>query len=325
MSATLEILVASGSILLFNKWLRKNLHPIQDCTEAHLFFRPWGSNAIQLEALANENNIDILPLSGTDTRSETIKNQFIRNIQASPPNFVVFLDDDTFLSESWLPAILQEINSNEGCDVLISIVRNRQPNMMYAGHEFSKGRPNQFYSIRSIDKKPLGPCANGAVVSWKAIEQIYRVDQGHLEVWDPLFDNTPETCLDFSVKLALVKARAKVVPNAFLEHKDPVIQQPNDSESMALKRLTRRYLLYYKYLQGDTLRHALDIIDQEMAYWIRNGIPAQTRRVKFSDIGSRANRARECAIALAAKKELHYSLWRKQMADSEKANYIFRI
>ncbi|MCJ7458394.1 MAG: hypothetical protein MUP17_05325 [candidate division Zixibacteria bacterium] len=339
MTKKLAIIVASGKVELFQLWLGRSYSKLRSNSDIRVIFIPWGKSYKRLVTLAESNGMEILPLKqdgnasnesnqkkDADSGNESNRNKALEFLSKSPPLYVGFLDDDTFVCDSWLSSMLNAIDSQMNCDVLISTVRDSMTGKSYSGHVFSRGKPF-VYVYRGIINNKLqpGPCANSAVVSWKAIERIYNLNGMKWHIWDSQFANEPETCLDLSVKLVLVGARATVVPKAFVDHKDPSIPQREDSQKTALSRLTRRYLLYYKYLNEQALQIALQTIEIEKSEWRKNGIFVYTSNIKVDDIEKFAREAKEHAQILMNKRKAHYQIWKDAMLNSGQAWSIFNL
>jgi len=235
---------------------------------------PWGKNS---EAVIREFP-PVVQVKRAQLENHTLEdnlNLALVSLLESPPDLVAFLDDDTYLRSNWARAMLQSAEEDKDAGAFASVVFSATSGKLQSqGHAFVNAAPrDRGFNGKGLTCPLLGPCSNSAVVRWSAIAGIRDV---HPQVWDPLF-NQRQTCFDFGLKLALTGVRSLIVEAAEADHEGYLstgTEWPymRAAEEVRLQ-LSRRYLLYAKFLSGRAYKCAVRALEDRIPRWRRDGYP----------------------------------------------------
>jgi glycosyltransferase involved in cell wall biosynthesis len=297
--------VASGDPILLNICLltlaRQNL---QDT-----IVLPWGNKSPEVRKIAERFGAIIIEYredKDEDRTLESHRNVAIRYIkeETGVPDYVLFLDDDTVLSDNWHRQMLASRDEVEICYATVVAFSKYQDTIQSAGHCFEwKGRPHDLWYRRKVASipllrqdlslfRPLCPCANCALIPWKAIGKIQAKDSN---VWDPRFERW-QTCFDFGLKLRLLGYGCKLVEASMAYHRgyqERCFEGSLGDEDFVFKQLRSRILLYLKFFPPDEFQEAINSLKETVRNkWAKEGYPCADpkTRSEISRIYARAER-----------------------------------
>jgi len=257
---------------------------------------PWGKQSDEVRKIAATSKAIILD-HGEASCFQDNHNLAIRHIQTnmSLPEYVLFLDDDTFLDDNWHEHTRIAVASDkaERCYATVVTHSRYKDTIQAAGHFIrKKGRPHDLWYDKKIENiscllrdlspyKPLCPCANCALIPWKALEKIKAKD---VEVWDPRFGRW-QGCFDFGLKLRLVGYDCRVMEasrayhHGYQERCHEGIRLLSRQEVMS--QLQSRILLYHKFYPANEYQEAMENLEVTMTTkWTRNRYPCADHEIR---------------------------------------------
>jgi len=323
----IAVIVASGCEYTFATWMRTSFHELCKYDPVRIYVVPWGDEAKAITKLSeNVKKISIINPHPQDNTLEGHRNIVLTRLRSgTPPDCVVFLDDDTYLNPSWTVSMLHAVNAGKEYNAFASLVFSEGMNCAQsAGHIFVKGGPrDRGYRGKDLERDILCPCGNSAVIRWCALENIWAIDD---IVWDPLFKGN-QTCFDFGLKLTLTGSKTLLVHWATAQHRGYLCRgeswKRDNAERIVLNQLASRYLLYMKYLPQEIEMLAIIETEKRLNKWKKEGYPGFREYVKGETIVIINDKAKK----LAKDNAINYKTfpWRKYFNDSAKAKEIFDL
>jgi hypothetical protein len=267
---SIAVILASNNIKRFKSWLSNSWCHLKG---TRLMLVPFGPDSDDIITNAPmEANICI---PAEDTTLEGNRNSALKHLRESKhPEFVAFLDDDTFVDTGWIEALLKASISNPSAAAFSSIVRSfGTDEYQSCGHIFRRSSPYDLCFKHISNINPICPCGNCAFILWSAFQKIWEVDAN---CWDPRFQQW-QTCFDFGLKLILTGTNTVLVKNATAQHQGYMTWNDTDKEkkkdTVPLAQLRSRYLLYRKFLPEFLLEKVKMQMSKLEKKWSKNGYP----------------------------------------------------
>jgi len=279
---------------------------------------PWGNKAEKIKEMTPKR-IEVFPSSSCKTLEGNRNKALSKLRESDKPDYVVFLDDDTFLNPSWIDSMKAESALKKGYNAFASVVfEEGWGKMQGQGHVFVNGAPrDRGFNGNNLKRKVLCPCGNSALIRWEALEKIW--EEGD-EVWDPLFKQD-QTCFDFGLKLVLTGSKTIIVPGAVAQHRGYLCKDENWYKANSYKKvqsqLVSRYLLYKKFLPKDLEDAAVNAVNQRIRKWIDKGYPGFEKWIKGNIVRQIVEEARNCAEEKAL--NIKCTKWKNLMSSRKDA------
>lgn len=304
-SLTATVLV-SGNRERFNEWLSYSWRFLEG---TRLILVPFGNESEDIRADAPKEAEIRSPTE--DTSLEANRNTALSYLASSEhPEFIAFLDDDTFIDDGWLNAMLSAASANPATAAFASITRSFGTDKVQSCGHMLKGASPRDLRPRDVARglTPLCPCGNSAFVRWSAIQRIREVSA---DCWDPRFQQW-QTCFDFGLKVVLTGGTTDLVPAATAQHQGYMIWDEREKEkrkdSAPLGQLRSRFLLYRKFMPASLTAEVEAQMKNREKRWQTEGYPDFEEMLKGDEISGLLDSARRDAD----------TLWHRQPDDAWK-------
>ena len=242
----------------------------------------WGT---EISAIAKETShfsLAEITEGGTIGNVSTHRNIGLERIRSMNPDYVAFVDDDTFLNDTWHEYAMQTaIHTVKTCSIggVITFASN-WTKVQSCGHLFSNYRPLDIsYGVaqdeivlptppESVSSETFTcPCANSAFVPWTALECIHEIDGCY---WDEKFSRM--TCFEFGFKMHRLGYGYVLAPGALATH-NGYLHRKNLRKEDIYDQIFSRIMLYRKFLADAECVRALADLGQRVIRWATNGYP----------------------------------------------------
>ncbi|PIA86234.1 glycosyltransferase [Streptococcus parauberis] len=175
----------------------------------------------------NQNNFTYLG-DGTNRGLSYAYNRAIEQINPSQNDFLVILDDDTYLSEDYINELVSISNSKSSFDVFLPIVKTEKFILSPSRIEHS-GRVILLENVRNIDYSNITAINSGMVVKGNVYKNIKYDENLFLDCVDH----------DFMNQISIHKYKVKIL--------NSVINQTYSRESESnIKNIKIRFEIYQK-------------------------------------------------------------------------------
>ncbi|MFH2034829.1 MAG: hypothetical protein ABIJ45_00360, partial [Candidatus Zixiibacteriota bacterium] len=229
---------------------------------------------------------------------------------------VVFMDDDTVLDKHWNEKMRDHFMEDiYALQATATMWRGNNLKIQSCGHYLEGYRTldlgyDQDVKIKNQLRNPPFPCANGAFISWKVIENIEEnINDENEEVWDNRFGKL--VCFDFGLKAFLLGHRCKLVYDALAYHTGYLATAKGLTQEQVINELIDRQLLYYKFFPEDLRKQAIKILEGKVKKeWWYFGYP-HARSIKGEVLSMLYNYAKDSVDKNARKIN---PIWRDKVA-----------
>ncbi|MFX0203377.1 MAG: glycosyltransferase family 2 protein [Candidatus Hodarchaeota archaeon] len=277
------IVLVSSSRARFVEWLSYSWCSLKG---TRLILVPFGSECDDIRMKAPKEAEICHPTE--DTSLEANRNTALAYLASlEHPEFVAFLDDDTFTDQGWLNAMLDAATANPTTAAFASKVRSFCTGTIQScGHILEKAAPHDLGLKDGAIGTPMCPCGNCAFVRWSAIQRIREVDS---DCWDPRFQQW-QTCFDFGLKLVLTGSTTDLVHEATAQHQGYMTWDEKEKEkrknTAPIRQLRSRFLLYRKFLPENLVEQVRAQMKEREERWQKTGYPGFKNLLKGSEISS---------------------------------------